>query len=146
MYWAGNNYASEWVTTYAGHFLTEAKNKGFDVSDNMLSRWVQFQTKQANNWSRTVAYQNYYSISMTELQQAYRLYALAVKGEPQLGAMNRMRELKDLSLQSKWRLAATYAITGRKDVANELVFNIEDKVDDYNFNNDTYGSPARERQ
>ena len=144
MYWAGNNYASEWVTTYAGHFLTEAKNKGFDVSDNMLSRWVQFQTKQANNWSRTVAYQNYYSISMTELQQAYRLYALAVKGEPQLGAMNRMRELNDLSLQSKWRLAATYAITGRKDVANELVFNIDDTVDEYNFNNDTYGSPARD--
>ena len=81
---------------------------------------------------------------MTELQQAYRLYALAVNGEPQLGAMNRMRELKDLSLQSKWRLAAAYAITGRKDVANELVFNIDDKVDEYNFNNDTYGSYARD--
>ncbi|NLA63926.1 MAG: hypothetical protein GX857_12075, partial [Bacteroidales bacterium] len=62
----------------------------------------------------------------------------------QLGAMNRMRELKDLSLQSKWRLAAAYAITGRKDVANELVFNIDDKVDEYNFNNDTYGSYARD--
>lgn len=144
MYWAGNQYASEWVSTYAGHFLTEAKNKGFDVSDNMLSRWVQFQTKQANNWSRTVSYQNYYSISMTELQQAYRLYALAVNGAPQLGAMNRMRELIDLSLQSKWRLAAAYAITGRKDVANELVFNIDDRVGEYNFNNDTYGSYARD--
>ncbi|MDD4727426.1 MAG: alpha-2-macroglobulin family protein, partial [Dysgonamonadaceae bacterium] len=144
IYWAGNHYASEWTTTYTGHFLTEAKNKGFDVSDNMLSRWVQFQTKQANNWSRTVAYRNYYSVSMTELQQAYRLYALAVNGAPQLGAMNRMRELKDLSLQSKWRLAAGYAITGRKDVANELVFNIDDTVDEYNFNNDTYGSPARD--
>ncbi len=144
IYWAGNNYASEWVSTYAGHFLSEAKSKGYDVSDNMLSRWVQFQTKQANNWSRTVSYRNYYSISMTELQQAYRLYALAVNGEPQLGAMNRMRELKDLSLQSKWRLAAAYAITGRKDVANELVFNIDDKVDEYNFNNDTYGSYARD--
>ena len=144
MYWAGNNYASEWVSTYAGHFLTEAKSKGYDVSDNMLSRWVQFQTKQVNNWSRTVSYRNYYSISMTELQQAYRLYALAVNGSPQLGAMNRMRELKDLSLQSKWRLAAAYAIMGRKDVANELVFNIDDKVDEYNFNNDTYGSYARD--
>ena len=144
VYWAGNNYASEWVSTYAGHFLTEAKNKGFDVSDNMLSRWVQFQTKLANNWSRTVSYRHYYNVSMTELQQAYRLYALAVNGSPQLGAMNRMRELKDLSLQSKWRLAAAYAITGRKDVANELVFNIDDTVDEYNFNNDTYGNYTRD--
>ena len=144
IYWAGNNYASEWVSTYAGHFLTEAKNKGYDVSDSMLSRWVQFQTKQANNWSRTVSYRNYYGVSMTELQQAYRLYALAVNGAPQLGAMNRMRELKELSLQSKWRLAAAYAITGRKEVANELVFNIDDQVDEYNFNNDTYGSYARD--
>ncbi|MDD2551515.1 MAG: MG2 domain-containing protein [Dysgonamonadaceae bacterium] len=144
IYWAGNHYASEWATTYAGHFLTEAKSKGFDVSDNLLSRWVQFQTKLANNWSRTVSFQNYYSISMTELQQAYRLYALALNGEPQLGAMNRMRELKDLSVQAKWRLAAAYAITGRKDVANELVFNANDIVEEYNFNNDTYGSPARD--
>lgn len=144
MYWAGNNYASEWTSTYAGHFLTEAKNKGYDVSENVLSRWVQFQTKLANNWSRTVSFQNYYSVSMTELQQAYRLYALALNGQPQLGAMNRMRELKELSLQSKWRLAAAYAITGRKDVANELVFNVDDTVDNYNFNNDTYGSSTRD--
>ena len=53
-----------------------------------------------------------------------------MKGEPQMGAMNRMRELKDLSLLSKWRLAAAYAITGRKDVANELDFNIYDMVDE----------------
>ena len=144
MYWAGNHYASEWTTTYAGHFLTEAKNKGFDVSDNVLSRWVQFQTKLTKNWSRTVSFQNYYSISMTELQQAYRLYALALAGEPQLGAMNRMRELKNLSVQATWRLAATYALTGRNDVANELVFNTNDIVEGYNFNNDTYGSPARD--
>ena len=145
MYWSGNHYASEWTSTYAGHFLTEAKNKGFDVSDNVLSRWVQFQTKLAKNWSRTVSFQNYYSVSMTELQQAYRLYALALNGQPQLGAMNRMRELKDLSIQSKWRLAASYAIMGKKDVANELVFNIDDNVEEYNFNNDTYGSPARDQ-
>lgn len=144
IYWAGNHYASEWSTTYAGHFLTEAKKKGFNVPDNLLSRWAEFQAKLAKNWSRTVSYQNYYSISMTELQQAYRLYTLAVYGEPQLGAMNRMRELKNLSLQAKWRLAAAYAITGRKDVANELVFNATDRVEEYNFNNDTYGSPARD--
>ena len=144
MYWSGNNYASEWTSTYTGHFLTEAKNKGYNVSDNVLSRWVQFQTKLSNNWSRTVSYQSYYSISMTELQQAYSLYSLALSGQPQLGAMNRMREINDLSLQAKWRLAAAYALTGRKEVANELVFNVNDKVDNYNFNNDTYGSAARD--
>lgn len=145
IYWNGNNYASEWVTTYAGHFLIEAKNKGYDVSETMLSRWRQFQRKLAQKWTRTNSYRHYYAISMPELQQAYRLYALALNGNAELGAMNRMRELSELSLQARWRLAAAYALAGKKDVANSLVFNVSDALEKYSFNNDTYGTPARDQ-
>ena len=144
-YWDGTGYASEWVSTYAGHFLVEAKNRGYDVSESILSRWVQFQRKLAQNWIPTTPYHHYYTISMIDLQQAYRLYALALNGNAELGAMNRMRELPELSLQARWRLAAAYALAGRHEAANELVFNASSDVEPYGFNNDTYGTPARDQ-
>ncbi len=144
-YWNGNVYASEWATTYAGHFLVAAKNKGYDVSESVLSRWVRFQRKLAQNWSPTNPYNGYYAYSMSDLQQAYRLYTLSFNGTTELGAMNRLRELKGLSLQARWRLAAAYALAGRQDAANELIFNASDQIDNYNFNNDTYGSSARDQ-
>ncbi len=145
VYWPGQGFASEWASTYAGHFLVEAKNKGYEVSQGVVSRWVGFQQKLARNWTRTDSHRGYYGISMTELQQAYRLYALALSENVELGAMNRMREIADLNLQAKWRLAAAYALAGKPDVANSLVFNASDTVEDYRSNNDTYGSPARDK-
>lgn len=145
VYWDGQTHATEWATTYAGHFLIEARNNGYSVSETVLSRWTEFQRRLAQNWMHTSAYGGYYAIGMTELQQAYRLYALALNGNAELGAMNRLRELPDLSLQARWRLAATYALSGRKDVANELVFNASETIENYSFNNATYGTPARDR-
>lgn len=144
VYWPGDYYSSEWISTYAGHFLLEAKNKGYDVPENVLSKWIQFQQKTARNWTPTNPYNGYYGMSMTELQQAYRLYTLALSGNTELGSMNRMREMKELSLQARWRLSAAYALAGKTDVANELVFNAGDKIDAYSFNNDTYGSSSRD--
>lgn len=144
VYWPGDHYGSEWVTTYAGHFLVEAARKGYEVPESVLSRWVQFQRRTAQNWQPTNSNSGYYSVSMTQLQQAYRLYALALNGSPELGAMNRMRELPSLSLQAVWRLAAAYVLAGKKDVAHSLVFNTPDSVNEYDFNNDTYGSSGRD--
>lgn len=143
-YWSGDSYATEWVSSYVGHFLIEAKSKGYEVADNVINRWVQFQQKTARNWTPTNPYRGYYGMSMTELQQAYRLYTLALSGNTELGAMNRMRELKDLPVQAKWQLASAYALSGKKNVANELIFNVSNKIADYSFNNDTYGSSARD--
>ncbi len=145
IYWPGQSYATEWVSTYAGHFLVEAKNNGYDVSQSVINRWVRFQQKVARNWTRTNTNQGYYGISMTELQQAYRLYTLALSENTELGAMNRMREIEDLDIRAKWRLAAAYALAGKPDVANSLVFNASDLINDYSFNNDTYGSSARDK-
>lgn len=144
-YWSGQRSSSEWASTYAGHFLLEAKMKGYNVPENVLSSWMQFQRRVAQNWTSTQSYQGYYSMSMSDLQQAYRLYTLALGGNAEMGAMNRLREIPSLSTQARWRLAAAYAIAGRIEVANDLVFNAEDILPDYNFNNDTYGSSDRDR-
>lgn len=143
-YWPGDYYATQWVTTYAGHFLTEAKNKGYDVPDNVYSRWVQFQEKTARNWSPSGDYRGYYYYSMSDLQQAYRLYTLALSGNADLGAMNRLKEVKNLSQQAKYQLAAAYATAGKKDIAQNLIFNVDNVVTPYSFNNDTYGSSGRD--
>lgn len=143
-YWPGDRYPTEWVTTYAGHFLIEAQRAGWDVPSSVINKWKQFQKKSAQTWDKKDIYNSYYSHSMTDLQQAYRLYTLALADEPELGAMNRLKEMNNLSVQARWRLAAAYAIAGKKDAATQLVNNVSDKVDKYSFNNNTYGSCARD--
>src|SRR5690606_29721268 len=81
----------------------------------------------------------------SSLTQAYRLYTLALAGKPELAAMNRLRESKELSNDAKWRLAAAYALAGKKDVAAQIAQTaninfIPQKSDYYN-----YGSPFRNR-
>ena len=141
VYWPGQGEASNWISTYAGHFLVLAKEKGYEVNDGVLNKWRSYQRREAQNWSSSSA-NNYYSRD-SELQQAYRLYTLALAGAPELGAMNRMKEMKELSLQARWRLAAAYAINGKKNVAEELIFNIPATVEPYSGGY-TYGSSIRD--
>ena len=143
-YWPGDRYPTEWVTTYAGHFLIEAQKHGYNVSESVISKWKKFQKKNAQNWDNKDIYSSYYSYSMSDLQQAYRLYTLALVGEPELGAMNRLKEMKNISVQARWRLAAAYAVAGKKDAANQLISGASDNIDDYAVSNNTYGSSSRD--
>lgn len=144
VYWPGSHYPTEWVTTYAGHFLIEAQSHGYKVSPSVISKWVAFQKKAAQNWNKKDLYNSYYSYSMSDLQQAYRLYTLALAGQAELGAMNRLKEMSDLSVQARWRLAAAYAVAGKKDVANQLISKASDKIDPYEVSNNTYGDSYRD--
>lgn len=143
-YWPGDRYPTEWVTSYAGHFLIEAQRVGRDVPASVVDKWKRFQKKAAQSWDRRDIYSSYYSYSMTDLQQAYRLYTLALAGSPELGAMNRLKEMSGLSVQARWRLAAAYLVAGKKDAATQLVSNVSDQIDQYSFNNNTYGSSSRD--
>lgn len=144
VYWPGTSTPMEWVTTYAGHFLVEAQNKGYNVPESVISKWKQFQKKAAQRWNRVDLYGSYYSYSMSDLQQAYRLYTLALANQPELGAMNRLKEMSGLSVQARWRLAAAYVLAGKKDAAKQLINGANLVVDNYSVYNKTYGSPARD--
>lgn len=144
-YWPGSTYVNEWVSSYAGHFLLEAKRKGYEVSPTVINKWINFQKKTAQNWNmRDNMYRSYYSYSISDLQQAYRLYTLALAEQPELGAMNRLKEMDRISVQARWRLAAAFALTGKKDAANKIINGTSDVIEKYSFNNDTYGSAARD--
>ena len=138
-YWPGEREADDWSTSYAGHFMLEAKQKGYSLPVSFLNNWIVFQQNKARQWRNSDRQYN------STLIQAYRLYTLALAGQPELAAMNRLRESKDISNDAKWRLAAAYALAGKKDVAEQIA-----KTANINFvpqKNDYYsfGSPFRNR-
>ncbi|MDR0757618.1 MAG: alpha-2-macroglobulin, partial [Tannerella sp.] len=143
-YWPGEMQEDRWITSYAGSFLLLAKEKGYEVNQGVLTRWKNYQRKQAQNFRITDSDNKRYRYYQHDLEQAYRLYTLALAGSPETGAMNRLKEVKTLSLQARWRLAAAYALAGKTDAASELIFNIPTDVDAYSTNNSSYGSSYRD--
>jgi len=130
--------SNSWGTTYAGHFLLEAKSKGFTIPQGMLSKWIKYQKGQANNWSAD-------SYRWSDMQQAYRLFTLALAGKPEMGAMNRLKERGNLTTQALWRLAGAYALAGQESVAKQLVFGKTMDIKEYRELSYSYGSANRDK-
>jgi len=136
-YWPGDADASEWGTTYAGHFMVEAEKNGYPVSPGMMKKWKKYQVEKSRNWTNDGP--------ESQLAQAYRLYTLALAGEPENGAMNRLKSVADLSVAAKWRLAAAYQLSGKKQIALEMVTGLTTAVAKYNETGGNYGSDIRDR-
>ncbi|MBN2496485.1 MAG: hypothetical protein JXR96_17965 [Deltaproteobacteria bacterium] len=135
-YWPGGARADDWSTTYAGHFLIEARQAGFLVPDGLLEQWRRYQRRASSGW---VA-----GHERAELRQAYRLYALALAGAPELGAMNRLKERDRLPAAARWRLAAAYKLAGQTETARSLAEGLDVGVADYRELGGTYGSALRD--
>ncbi|HET6993261.1 MAG TPA: hypothetical protein VFJ43_18140, partial [Bacteroidia bacterium] len=140
-YWPGENYPSEWGSNYAGHFLLEAELKGYTLPAGLIDNWKKFQREQAINWSPR--YDKYYYYS-DDLIQAYRLYTLALAKSPELGAMNRLREVKTLSTAAKWRLAAAYQLAGQGEIAKQIVNGLTTTIPAYTELSYSYGNSDRD--
>jgi uncharacterized protein YfaS (alpha-2-macroglobulin family) len=140
-YWPGNNEPNSWGTSYAGHFLLEAEKKGYAVPAVMKSSWVKAQRQIARQWSNRQVQDPYYQY---DLEQAYRLYTLALAGHPEMSAMNRLREIQNISLQAKWKLAAAYALSGQITVAKELIAREKTEIEPYSTLSSSYGSVERD--
>ncbi|QIE60007.1 hypothetical protein G5B37_10660 [Rasiella rasia] len=138
-YWPGEREADNWSTNYVGHFMLEAKAKGYALPITFMSNWLRYQKNTARQYRSSNTRYN------SSLTQAYRLYTLALAGQPELAAMNRLRESKNLSNDAKWRLAAAYALAGKSKVAEEIsaTANINFKSNNYDYY--TYGSPFRNK-
>ncbi len=139
-YWPGGNESDEWGTNYAGHFLTEAQNNGYLVSDYILQQWKNYQRGRANSWAPSST--NFYGGDLT---QAYRLYTLALAKAPELGAMNRLKEFKYLSAEAKWRLAAAYKLTGQDNPALDLISGLSTGFEERTAPGSTFGSALRDQ-
>jgi len=146
-YWPGNLDADDWGSNYAGHFLAEASAKGYTVPESLFNNWKKYQKQRALSWTQPGSGKNYSDHGMyfnDDLIQAYRLYTLALAQAPEMGAMNRMKELKTISLAAKWRLAAAYSLAGQTETANKLITSLPTKVESYRELAYSYGSSERD--
>lgn len=132
VYWPGGwatdyglGWRDDWGTTYAGHFLLEAERAGFDVPADMKSSWLRYQKSAAQRWdtntTRNAGAVSAGVVEAARYAQAYRLYTLAVAQQPDLGAMNRLRESATMSAGERWLLAAAYRLANQPDAAAALV-------------------------
>ncbi len=135
-YWPGDNYVNDWGTSYAGHFMLSAREKGYAMPANFISRWINYQKVQAGTWTQ--------NSKSTELMQAYRLYLLAYAEKPQIGAMNRFKESGLKNVLSKWLIAAAYYRAGQQEIARELAASLPTRVQTATELSGTYGSTLRD--
>jgi len=141
-YWPGGDHYDNWTSMYAGHFLMEAERQGFKVPSSLRNNWLAFQRKAAREWNGVVA--TGWSRETVQFVQAYRLYVLGLAKQQELPSMNRLRDQPDLSVRTRWVLAAAYAQVGRTDVARTLVQGQETTIRPYTNDHRTYGSDLRD--
>lgn len=134
-YWPNEGAVNEWGTNYVGHFLLEAKKKGYHVPEDMLQNWSKYQ----NSVARTNR--------GTYLTRVYRLYLLALADTPVISSMNYMREseLDKLNNIEKYMLAAAYYLAGYEEISAEIIEGADLEVDDYFEFSGTFGSTLRDQ-
>jgi uncharacterized protein YfaS (alpha-2-macroglobulin family) len=144
-YWPGSGDISEWGNTYAGHFLLEAKNRGYAVPKQLLDNWLGYQAKVSRSWEAKADNAQPWEINDHNLNQAYRLYTLALAGKPDMAGMNRLRERKQKYNNSLSLLAAAYALAGKPEAARDLLNDASAVAYNYDWWGYTYGSGFRDQ-
>ncbi|MBQ9411353.1 MAG: alpha-2-macroglobulin [Bacteroidales bacterium] len=137
-YWSGGK-SDPWVSSMAGHFLTLAGKDGFAVNPGVVKSWKSYEKKMSQ------AYRLLGNDWFPQLDEAYRLYALALAGEPNLSSMNRLKESGKLGERARWMLASAYAISGKKAQADALLEGIGKEFPEYEPYNLTFGTSTRDR-
>ena len=113
--WPGGNYSNAWTEIYALHFLVEANKQGYNVPQYFIDGLLSYQADRAKQWKNNIDYK------WGETIQAYRLFVLALAGKPEMGAMNRFKELEMHYDLTKALSAAAFAQTGKTSIAQNLL-------------------------
>lgn len=134
-YWPGGRHESAWGSSYAGHFLIEAKALGYHVPEDMLSGWARYTRGQARLTRDNLT------------TRLYRVYLLALYGEPHMSAMNLLKEgsLAEMSDTEKWMLAGAYHLAGSERTAQQILRKTGVSVREYLEFSNTYGSTRRDQ-
>lgn len=139
-YWPGGQFVlsngyHHWSAIYASHFLVEAGRRGHAVPASIHANMLRYLRSTARDWRPALG---------APLQQAYRLFVLARAGEPEVGAMNRLREL-NLDAVERWVLAGAYQLAGLPDAARALTAGIDPMgARERRAGDETFGSELRD--
>ena len=134
-YWPGEKEENLWGTNYAGHFLLEAKSRGYFVPDDMIEKWIKFQLENSNKLS-----DNYKEI-------CYKLYVLALAKKPDISTMNLLKEnyISKLDNTDRYLLAGAYKLAGYNNPASLIFRSAKPDVKEYNEFSGNFGSRLRDK-
>jgi uncharacterized protein YfaS (alpha-2-macroglobulin family) len=114
--WDGEGQADWWTTTYAAHFLLEARKAGFDVDNSLLETMLGYlanrlKTKETINYY----YNRDQQRKIAPKEVPYSLYVLSLANRTQVSAMNYYKANPQLlALDGRYLLSAAYAVGGDK--------------------------------
>lgn len=118
-FWAANSHYSEFQTVYALHFLTEAKDKGYPVPAELLSRGLSFLGGLLGGEARTLN---------DARARAYAAYVLTRNGIVISGALGSLRRQLESKMRGQWEtdltavhLAAAYKIMKQNGEAERII-------------------------
>lgn len=141
-YWP-SGYYHEWGDLYAGHFLIEAREKGIQVNQDVLNKWIAFTTNRANRWKADGLEKR--TMEREQEVQAYRLMVLARANNPAKSAMNRMRSGTIHTQFTKVLLGGAYTYANMKDIGSKLFFEGLSGEDGFRYHYRTFGTPTRNK-
>ena len=139
-YWPGGNYQNEWSTTYAGHFMLEAEKQGYALPIGLKSQWLRYQKSAARTYNSS----DYRNQAYSQRTQAYRLYTLALAGDPDFGSMNVLKGSPSMDISARWILALAYITAGQAEVGQSLIEGQTRDIPNYTELSYTYGSGLRD--
>lgn len=134
-YWPGVMPATGWLNAYVAHFVITAQKLGYFMPAGFYDEMLESLSSKANRWTSGDSY--------SQEAQAYRLYALAFGGKPNLSAMSRLKE-QELNNLSKWLLGLAFYQVGMSDAASNLISKASFKFNDYIDDRRNYGSQLRD--
>lgn len=125
-YWAGGDYSNWWGSVYAAHFLIEARKAGFDVSETVLNKLLNYIAKKAKEKS-TFDYVTYNEnkraiekIASKEIP--YSLFVLSRAGRADISTMNYYKARPHLlSEDCRYLLAGAYALDRKWNAYHEII-------------------------
>ncbi len=144
-YWSGGNVPNSWGTSYALEFLYEAKQMGYKVPQDIIDKSIQYQYKTAENWTISSNTGRRISTANIAIDQAYRLYTLALTGKPHYAAMNRLRLAPQISPTAKWILAHAMIVIGEHNTADQILKTTSDEIENYRELAGSFGSKVRDQ-
>lgn len=125
-YWQGGDYSNWWGSVYAAHFLIEAKKAGYNPSESVINKLLNYLSKRAKENS-TYDYVTYFHNKRTIHKIAnkeilYSLYVLALADKGDISTMNFYKARPQLlSTDTKYLLAGAYALTNNWNTYYEII-------------------------
>ncbi|RYY95904.1 MAG: alpha-2-macroglobulin family protein, partial [Chitinophagaceae bacterium] len=112
--WDGEGTEDWWASTYAAHFLLEARKAGFEVDNGLLEPLLGYLAGKLRNRETIPYYYNRDQVRRIAPKEVpYSLFVLALANRPQVSTMNYYKANPQfLALDGRYLLSAAYALAG----------------------------------